>query len=320
MTPASWDRVPIAAQTIEATLSQFATFLVLEIGPTDDDLATVRDTISGIDDLLKTVGFRDLSAKLSCVVGIGSDAWDRLSPDARPHELAPFPHMANGPHVAPATPGDLLLHVRAERSDLCFELVRVAMDAFGDSVTVVDETTAFRYFDARDLLGFVDGTANPVGPDLTKAALIGDEDPQFAGGSYVVVQKYLHDLKTWASYGADLQAEIIGRVKADNVELPDAETGQKAHKTLATLEIDGVEQDILRDNMPFGRAGSGEFGTYFIGYSGRASVTLEMLRRMFYGDDASHLHDRILDVSTATTGTLFFAPSAEQLAGLSNVP
>ena len=316
MTSVASDRVPIAAQTIEATLSQFATFLVLEIGPTDDDLATARDTISGIDDLLKTVGFRDLSAKLSCVIGIGSDAWDRLSPDARPHQLAPFPHMANGPHVAPSTPGDLLLHVRAEGSDLCFEFVRVVMDAFGDSVTVVDETTAFRYFDARDLLGFVDGTANPVGPDLTAAALVGAEDPEFAGGSYVVVQKYLHDLATWASYGADKQAEIIGRVKADNVELPDAETGQKAHKTLATLEIDGVEQDILRDNMPFGRAGSGEFGTYFIGYAAQASVTLEMLRRMFYGDDASHLHDRILDVSTATTGTLFFAPSAAYLASL----
>jgi putative iron-dependent peroxidase len=316
MTSVPSDRVPIAAQTIEATLSQFATFLVLEIGPTDDDLATARATISGIDDLLKTVGFRDLSARLSCVVGIGSDAWERLSPGARPHQLAPFPHIANGPHIAPSTPGDLLLHVRAERFDLCFELVRVVMDAFAGSVTVVDETTAFRYFDARDLLGFVDGTANPVGPDLTAAALVGDEDPEFAGGSYVVVQKYLHDLTTWASYGADKQAEIIGRLKADNVELPDAETGQKAHKTLATLEIDGVEQDILRDNMPFGRAGSGEFGTYFIGYSGRASVTLEMLRRMFYGDDASHLHDRILDVSTATTGTLFFAPSAAYLASL----
>ena len=320
MTTANPDRVPIAAQTIEATLSQFATFLVLEIGPGDDDLATARDTIAGIDDLLKTVGFRDLSARLSCVVGIGSAAWDRVSPGARPRQLAPFPRLANGPHVAPSTPGDLLLHVRAERSDLCFELVRVVMDAFGDSVRVVDETTAFRYFDARDLLGFVDGTANPVGSELTGAALVGDEDPDFAGGSYVVVQKYLHDLATWASYGADKQSEIVGRDKADNTEHPDAGSGQKAHKTLATLEVDGVEKAILRDNMPFGRAGSGEFGTYFIGYAGDVSVTLAMLRRMFYGDDASHLHDRILDVSTATTGTLFFAPSADRLAALGTRP
>ncbi|HEY0240916.1 MAG TPA: Dyp-type peroxidase, partial [Friedmanniella sp.] len=294
---------------MEATLSQFAAFLVLEIGPSDEDLATARDTISGIDDLLKTVGFRDLSARLSCVVGIGSDAWDRLSPGRRPVQLRRFPPIETGKHVAPSTPGDLLLHVRAERSDLCFELVRVAMDAFGDSVRVVDETTAFRYFDARDLLGFVDGTANPVGPELTEAALVGAEDPDFAGGSYVVVQKYRHDLSTWASYGADLQSEIVGRIKADNVELPDAETGQKSHKTLATLEVGGVERAILRDNMPFGRAGLGEFGTYFIGYAGNVSVTLTMLRRMFLGDPLG-LHDRILDVSTATTGGLFFAPSA----------
>jgi putative iron-dependent peroxidase len=313
----SRDRVPIAAQTIEATLSQFATFLVLRIGESDEDLATARDTISGIDDLLKTVGFRDLSAHLSCVVGIGSDAWNRLSPDRRPAQLRRFPPIDAGKHVAPSTPGDLLLHVRAERSDLCFEFVRVAMDAFGDSVTVVDETTAFRYFDARDLLGFVDGTANPVGPELTQAALIGDEDPDFAGGSYVVVQKYLHDLKTWASYGADKQSEIIGRDKADNVELPDADSGQKAHKTLTTIEVGGVERAILRDNMPFGRAGEGEFGTYFIGYAGNVAVTLTMLRRMFLGDPLG-LYDRILDVSTATTGTLFFAPSAEMLATLAD--
>jgi len=315
MTTAAWDRVPIAAQTIEATLSQFATFLVLEIGPGDDDLATVRDTISEIDDLLKTVGFRDLSARLSCVVGIGSDAWDRLSPGHRPRQLRRFPQIDAGQHVAPSTPGDLLLHVRAERSDLCFEFVRVVMDALGGSVTVVDETTAFRYFDARDLLGFVDGTANPVGPELTEAALIGDEDPDFAGGSYVVVQKYLHDLATWASYGADKQSEIVGRDKSDNTEHEDVATGQKAHKTLATLEVGGVERAILRDNMPFGRAGSGEFGTYFIGYAGNVTVTLTMLRRMFLGDPLG-LHDRILDVSTATTGSLFFAPSADQLAAL----
>ena len=163
------------------------------------------------------------------------------------------------------------------------------MNALGGSVTVVDETTAFRYFDARDLLGFVDGTANPVGPELTEAALIGDEDPDFAGGSYVVVQKYLHDLTTWASYGADQQSEIIGRDKADNIEHPDAATGQKAHKTLATLEVGGVERAILRDNMPFGRAGSGEFGTYFIGYAGNVTVTLTMLRRMFLGDPLGHV-------------------------------
>ena len=248
---------------------------------------------------------------------IGADAWDRISPGHRPRQLRRFPRIDAGKHVAPSTPGDLLLHVRAERADLCFELVRVVMNAFGDSVTVVDETAAFRYFDARDLLGFVDGTANPVGAEATEAALIGDEDPDFAGGSYVVVQKYLHDLTTWASYGADLQSEIIGRDKADNVERPDAETGQKAHKTLATVEVGGVERAILRDNMPFGRAGSGEFGTYFIGYAGNVTVTLTMLRRMFLGDPLG-LYDRILDVSTAKTGTLFFAPSAEQLAALAD--
>ncbi|WP_375481896.1 Dyp-type peroxidase [uncultured Jatrophihabitans sp.] len=312
MTQAGPDRVPFAAQTIEATLSPFAEFVVLKIGPREEDLEATRAALADVPDLLKTVGFRDLSARLTCVVGIGSAAWSRLAPGRAPAELRPFEAIVGPKHTAVSTPGDLLLHVRAERADLCFEFVRLLTASLGDAVTVEDDTSCFRYFDARDLLGFVDGTANPVGADAAASALVGDDDPGFAGGSYVVVQKYLHDLDAWGQLGEDEQARIVGRRKSDNVELPDAEFGQKSHKTLATIEDDDGEHDILRDNMPFGRAAHGEFGTYFVGYSGRAWVTLEMLRRMFLGDPPG-LSDRILDVSHAVTGALFFAPSAALL-------
>jgi putative iron-dependent peroxidase len=310
------DRVPIDAQSVDAPLSRFAVFLVVTVAGGDAALGTARSVLSGLDDLVKTVGFRDLGADLSCVVGIGAHLWDRLSPGARPAELRPFQPVAGAVHSAPATPGDLLFHIRAGRVDLCFEFERLLLDALGEAVTVVDETSGFRYFDARDLLGFVDGTANPIGAALPDSSLIGDEDPEFAGGSYVVVQKYLHDLAAWARLTTEQQEAVIGRTKIDNVELDDGPGPQFAHKTLTTITDDtGAELQILRDNMPFGRPGRGEFGTYFIGYSRRLWVTELMIRRMFVGDPVG-FHDRILDVSTAVTGTTFFVPSNVVLRGL----
>ncbi|MWC00120.1 Dyp-type peroxidase [Agromyces seonyuensis] len=315
------DRVPIDAQQVDAPLSRFAVFLVLGVPDRAEGLDVVREEIAGIDDLVKTVGFRDLNAHLSCVVGIGARLWDRLCPDARPAELREFPLIVGPTHTAPPTPGDLLFHIRAERLDLCIEFERLLLDALGDAVTVIDETQGYRYFDARDFLGFVDGTANPIGAELAEASLIGDEDPGFAGGSYVVVQKYVHDLTRWSDLTTEQQEAVIGRRKADDVELDDAAPGtQAAHKTLTTIiGDDGEELDILRDNMPFGRPGQGDLGTFFIGYSRRLWVIELMLRRMFLGDPPG-LHDRILDVSTALTGTTFFVPSNPVLQGLSTAP
>ena len=308
-------RVPIEAQKVDAPLTSSATFLVLTVKPDPGAMDTVRDVISGIDDIIKNVGFRDLDAQLSCTVAIGSRVWPLLTGRPAPPELHPFVEVTGSTHSAPSTPGDLLFHIRANRQDLTFEFERQLLDGLGRAVTVEDETSGFRYFDVRDLLGFVDGTANPVGNALAESTLIGDEDAANAGGSYVVVQKYLHNLDAWNGLTTEQQEAIIGRKKADNVELDDAESGQKAHKTLSTIEVDGEEHDILRDNMPFGRPGASEFGTYFIGYSRRLWVIEKMLERMFIGDPPG-LHDRLLDFSTPVTGATFFAPSAAFLSTL----
>jgi porphyrinogen peroxidase len=310
----AWERVPIDAQSVEAPLSRSAVFLVMAAGEGDADLAGIREALGAVGDLVKNVGFRDLGGRLSCIVGIGSELWDRLSPDRRPAELHPFAEVQGPVHAAPSTPGDLLFHLRAEREDMTFELERQLLDVIGDAARVVDETTGFRYFDARDLLGFVDGTANPTGAELPDAALIGaDADPQFAGGSYVVVQKYLHDMGAWAALSTEQQEAIMGRTKVDNVEIDDDDAPRKSHKTLATIEDGaGGELAILRDNMPFGRPGAGEFGTYFIGYSGRLWVIERMLERMFVGAPPG-AYDRLLDFSTAVTGSTFFVPTAGML-------
>ena len=307
--------MPIEAQKVDAPLTSSATFLVLTVKPDPGAMDTVRDVISGIDDIIKNVGFRDLDAQLSCTVAIGSRVWPLLTGHPTPPELHSFVEVTGSTHSAPSTPGDLLFHIRANRQDLTFEFERQLLDGLGHAVTVEDETSGFRYFDVRDLLGFVDGTANPVGNSVADSTLVGDEDADNAGGSYVVVQKYLHNLDAWHSLTTEQQEAIIGRKKADNVELDDADTGQKSHKTLSTIEVDGEEHDILRDNMPFGRPGASEFGTYFIGYSRRLWVIEKMLERMFIGDPPG-LHDRLLDFSTPVTGCTFFAPSAEFLSAL----
>lgn len=314
MTEDAARRVPIEPQSVDAPLTQSAVFLVLTMQDDPDSVATVRSALGSVGDLTKNVAFRDLSASFACTVGIGSRVWDAVVGSARPAELHPFQELHGPRHVAPATPGDLMFHIRADRRDLCFEFERQLLDLLGDAVEVADETVGFRYFDVRDLLGFVDGTANPMGADLPAFTIIGDEDPNATGGSYLVTQKYTHDLSAWRALTTEQQEAIIGRTKADNIELDDAPAGtQQAHKSLATIEDDEGEHDILRDNMPFGSPGAGEFGTYFVGYSRHLWVIERMLQRMFIGDPPG-MHDRLLDFSTPVLGSTFFAPSATLLA------
>jgi putative iron-dependent peroxidase len=297
------------AQPVAAPLTRAAIFLVVTINPGLDNRSTVLGFCPDLAALVRAVEFRDIEAGLSCVIGFGSDAWDRLFGLPRPAKLHPFREFRAGARHAVSTPGDLLFHIRAKRMDLCFELATQIMARIGDAVSPADEVHGFRYFDDRDLMGFVDGTENPRGQAAIDAVLIRDEDPAFATGSYVIVQKYLHDLDSWNKLPTEAQERIIGRTKLSDIELDDSVKPTSAHSALTTILEDGKEIKILRDNMPFGRAGHGEFGTYFIGYS-RSPVTIEqMLENMFIGRPPGN-YDRILDFSRAVTGNLFFVPSA----------
>src|SRR5271170_3397608 len=188
---------PVVAQPVSAPLTRAAIFLVVTINKGEDEAATVRSFCVDFAGLVRAVEFRDLEAGLSCVMGIGSEAWDRLFGDPRPAELHPFQEIRAGARHAVSTPGDLLFHIRAKRMDLCFEIATQIMARIGNAVSPVDEVQGFRYFDERDLLGFVDGTENPRGAAAADAVLIGEEDADFAAGSYVIVQKYIHDLDAW---------------------------------------------------------------------------------------------------------------------------
>jgi putative iron-dependent peroxidase len=295
------------SQPVVAQLTRAAIFLVVTIksGPGCD--AVVRALCGDLAALLRAVGFRDLEGRLSCVVGFGSDAWDRFFGEPRPKDLHPFREI-HGRHHAVATPGDILFHVRSSRMDLCFELVTQIMARLGGAVATADEVHGFNYFDDRDLIGFVDGTENPVEQAAVEATIIGEEDAAFAGGSYVIVQKYLHDLKRWNETPTEEQEGIIGRTKLSDIELDDAVKPSSAHNALTTIVENGKQLEIVRDNMPFGDAGKGEFGTYFIGYARSPHRIEQMLVNMFVGRPPGN-YDRLLDFSRAVTGTLFFVPS-----------
>ncbi|WP_345814142.1 Dyp-type peroxidase [Paraburkholderia sp. PREW-6R] len=302
-------------QSIDAPLSAVAAFLVLVVKDDKDSIANARSVVGSLDDLVKDVRIRGNRGLLTCNVGIAHRIWAPLTGKPAPSELKPFREIKGAKHTAVSTQGDLLYHIRADSMDLVVEFEKLLLEAFGDAVTAVDDVAGFRYFDGRDLLEFVDGTANPDGLDLPAATIVGDEDPDYAGGSYVVIQKYLHDLSAWRAQKVETQEAIIGRTKFDNVELPDATDGQKSHKTLCTIEDEQGEHDILRDNMPFANPGRGEYGTYFIGYSRHLWVIEKMIERMFVGDPPP-LHDRILDFSKAVAGVTFFAPARKFVADM----
>lgn len=309
--------LPPVPQEVVQALTRAAIFLVVTINSGGVNRGAVRSFCGDLPALLRAVGFRNIEGNLSCVMGIGSDAWDRLFGQPRPAELHPFREIKAGSRHAIATPGDLLFHIRAKRMDLCFELATQIMTRLGEAVSPIDEVHGFRYFDERDLLGFVDGTENPTAQTAIDAAYVGAEDAPFAGGSYVIVQKYLHDMAGWNALSTEAQERIIGRTKLSDIELDDAVKPTSAHNALTIVTEDGREIKIVRENMPFGRVAEKEFGTYFIGYARSPRTIEQMLENMFVGRPPGN-YDRLLDFSFAKTGNLFFVPSATFLENVGN--
>lgn len=302
-------RAPIP-QSIVTPLTPAAIFLTLTVDPGRE--ADAVDVLSGVSGLVRSVGFRAQEGGLTCVTGIGAQFWDRAFSAPRPSGLHPFVALDGGVHRAPSTPGDLFFHIRATGMDICFELAHRLGFAFRGVARIVDEVHGFRYWDTRDLLGFVDGTENPAGTLAERAAITGPDSDRPAS-SYVIVQKYTHDLDGWHGLSVEQQEDVIGRTKLSDIEYPDEDKPANAHIALNVIEDDqGNQLQILRDNMPFGNVAEGSYGTYFIGYSADVGVTETMLQRMFIGDPPGNT-DRILDFSTARTGCLFFVPSQDAL-------
>nr|WP_314578747.1 Dyp-type peroxidase [uncultured Pseudomonas sp.] len=302
-------------QGVDVPITSSAIFMVATIAPGAESAEKVKAWCGDIAGLVRAVGKRVPDGNLSCVCGFSYNAWDGLFGSTRPASLHNFREFGVEGRKAIATPGDILMHIRADRMDLCFELATQLLLPLGDAVTVLEEVHGFRNFDMRSMVGFVDGTENPVGERAVDATIVGDEDPTFAGGSYVIVQKYLHDMTAWNKLTVEQQELVIGRKKLSDIELDDSVKPSNSHSALTVIEKDGKEVKILRDNMPFGRPGSDEFGTYFIGYARSPEPLEQMLENMFVGRPVGN-YDRLLDFSKAVSGTLFFVPSSDFLEEL----
>ncbi|MFC9789288.1 Dyp-type peroxidase [Rhodococcus sp. NPDC127528] len=296
-------------QTVASPLSPAAIFLVATVDAGGE--AITRSLLADAAGLRRSVGLRVPGAGLELIVSIGSVAWDRLFAGPRPAQLHPFPPLRGAKHQAPSTPGDLLFHIRAMSTDACFELAHQITKRLAGAATVVDEVHGFQYFENRDLIGFVDGTENPSGTKAVAAVTVGAEDPAFAGGSYVHVQRYVHDMTAWEALPVPEQERVVGRTKLEDIEMSDDVKPANSHVALnAIKDEEGRSLEILRANMPYGRVGDGEMGTYFIGYCRTPDITERMLENMFVGSPRGN-YDRLLDFSVPVTGSAFFTPSAD---------
>lgn len=263
-----------------------------------------------VNNLNNSAQVRTLNARASVVMGISYQAWKKLElPEPPPRELMDFKTVEGIKHKAVATPGDLHFHIRADDKSYAVDMAGVIAKTLSAVADCSEEIHGFRYWDGRSILGFVDGTENPTGKKRLHFGIIGDEDEKYKGGSYLFVQKYIHDLVAWEALSVSEQEKVFGRSKVDDIEMSDDIKPSNSHSALANA---GDDFKIVRDNMPFGNIAKNEMGTYFIAYARTFSTVTKMLDRMFIGVPEGN-YDRILDFSTAKTGTLFFCPSIDML-------
>ena len=309
----------MAIQSIIEPHSGAAIFITLGLKRTEQTEEVLRDLCDRLPSIQNSMRLRYPENPLSVVFGIGSNAWDYLFSHApKPKELVEFQTIPGPKHDAIATPGDLLFHLKSERTDVCFEAARLVHELLRDVSDPIDETHGFRYFDGRAIIGFVDGTENPIEGDAVSEGYIGDEDPAFAGGSYVFTQKYLHDMDYWNNLTIEEQQKAIGRRKIDDLELDDGDKDRNAHTTISkAYRANGDEAKIIRANMPFAEPSKNLFGTYFIGYAASFETTRTMLEHMFKGNPEGN-YDRLLDFSEPVSGSLFFVPSAALLDSIAS--
>lgn len=250
------------------------------------------------------------SAELHVTLAVGEQVWERFDGAQRPAELLPFPQQQRDQLSAPATPADVLLHIRSNRHDINHEMASRLHALLAGHLVLVEQIHGFRYLDSRDMTGFVDGTENPQGDDRAAVAVIADGP--FAGGSYIHLQRYEHDLQRWNQLAVKQQEDIIGRTKTENVEYAGADKASFAHTKRTSLkDAQGKSVEILRHSMPYGDLT--KRGLLFASFGASAVPFTRMLESMFHGEEQGGAYDKLLDYTVAVTGQSFFAPGLAML-------
>lgn len=283
----------------------------------DDKDKFIRQALSRLPAMFDHYADRFSEANLTGVVAIGANYWDEIYPSARPKELTSFPIMQTDDRIAPATSGDIYIEIRSDRADSNHVVATKVFELLADSVELIEQTRAFRYLDGRDLTGFVDGTENPQGKHRREVALISEEqDPQFAAGSYLHIQRYRHNMNLWNMLKEKAQEDIFGRTKIDNVEYDSEVKPLTSHTKRTSLKDEqGNSIEILRQSMPYGDMKTQ--GLFFVSYCHSPKPFTLMLKSMINGDGDGNF-DHMLKYTEAQTGVAFFAPSLNILESLAN--
>lgn len=273
------------------------------------DAELARQALAQVPSLTQQLAEQFPDAGICSVVAVGYAAWEMLYGE-KPKEFHAFPTITSPVIDLPRNELGGLLQIRSERHDLNFELAQRIAERFAPLVRWGEQIDGFRYLDSRDLTGFVDGTENPVGDERAEVALVGDEDPIFAGGSYLHIQRWVHNMPKWQSIPVAEQERVIGRSKLEDIEMDDELKPPTAHIARVVIEEDGRELEILRQSMPYGHLG--EMGLMFASYARSAQPFTRMLTMMFQRDGDGH-YDHLLNFSRPVNGASLFAPSVDFL-------
>lgn len=270
--------------------------------------AGMQEFISRYQAIVRSMRIRANGDHLKTTLGFSNTAWDYLFPNAaKPKELETYQTLKGPKYEMPAADGDIFIHLRADRETVVYEMMAQLREFLKDYADLVDETKGFRYFEGRAIIGFIDGTENPMVEEAADYAIVGDEDPEFENGSYAFAQKWRHHMDVWDKLSTETQEKAVGRKKFNDLELEDDEKFHNAHNVASQAKINGEEQKIVRMNVPFSDPASGNTGTYFIGYSRHWTVTKLMLQNML------DKNDYLLSFSDILGGQLFFIPSRDLL-------
>lgn len=285
--------------------NRFAKFTVLKV---HQNHAQVLQKLKSFPELIEQVNVKQPGAEMVSAISFSYDFWQRFNQNT-PDELETFKPLGQGKVTAPATDADVMIHIHSTRPDLHFYVIRQLISDIAEYVTIVDETDAYRYLDSRDFTGFEDGTENPEAEERTEVAII--PEGEFAGGSYMMWQRFEHKLPAWERLSMAQQEKIIGRTKPDSIELDDVPA--RSHVGRVDLKENGKGLKMVRHSLPYGQVNAAH-GLLFAAYCNRLYNFKKLLDNMYGHLDGKH--DHLLDFTDAATGAYFFAPSKALLAEL----
>ena len=273
---------------------------------------SVRDKSSGAE-LVRMISAlrepRTTMGGVNLVVGFRPELWREVSGGELPTQLGGFDEDLVGAdgYVMPATQHDAVLWLSGSAYDVIFDVARAAVTSLQELASLDEETSSWPYRHDRDLTGFIDGSENPDLIDAPELVLVPEGVPG-AGGTILLLQKWLHDAASWEGLTDTEQEQVIGRTKLDSIELDP----RPADSHVATTDQDRFGK-IFRRNTPFGTVG--EHGTMFVGFSAEQEPLVTMLESMAGVGDS--VRDALTRYTLPLSGAYYFVPSTEALRAIS---